>query len=386
MRLACISQDKVLIEKFKTCSFFTTVFSIDDSALFQTKWNTFDALVFSDRIVSLDKLPYLREKSAHAIMFYMISNSPDYKFYQKIETMCHAHDIQIIYPKQTQEQIVDFVANALKPIDNLPQNHVAAFVGSQSKVGVTTVVMSVASRLGVLAEAKIGVLGLNSWNPGTCYIREYGGAYLDELKTLLSNKMLSTSQLMQEMHKFNNFFYLAGNRDIKKRLHYSIKEIHYLIEQSKKVYDLILIDAGCNYDDALCIQSLINSDTKFLITNQLLSGLESWNRAYEQVLEPTGFSKREFLMLVNQYRNKPHLPDIKQLAHDYGIPYMKHIADVGELGLVVEVNQNMILDYDEPDYLKDIDFIAKALVKTYRLPAKELQIMKKAGLIRRLLG
>jgi len=192
--------------------------------------------------------------------------------------------------------------------------------------------------------------------------------------------------LLKEMHGHNHFFYLAGNRDIKKRLHYSIKEIHYLVEQAKKTYDLVLIDAGCNFDDALCIQGLLNADTKFLLTNQCLSGLDTWHQIFEQVLEPLGFLKSDFLMLVNGYNNKPQLPDIKQISRDYGVPCLRHIANTGDLGIMVEANRNLLIDYDEPEYIKDIDFIVRALVKTYRLKTKQTVEVKKIGFMQRLFG
>lgn len=385
MRLACLTQDGILYGHLKNNPLFKTTSLFHDLTEFESKVSDNDVLLISDHLVSCEIVPELRERFPNIAIFFMVSNSGNYRTYQKIETICHAHDAHIVYPKQTQDQIISFITGVLKPIDEYLQNNVTAFVGAQPKVGLTTTVFSVATRLGMCTDSKIGVLGLNSLNPGTLYIKEYDGAYLDELKTMLSNQMLNSSYLMNEMYKINHFFYLAGNRDIKKRLHYSIKEIHYLIEQVKKLYDLILIDAGSNYDDALCIQSLLNADTKFLVTTQQTSGFDSWKRAYEQVLEPTGFNKRDFLMIINQYRNKPHLPDAKQLAYDYGIPCLRHVTDVGELGLVVETNGNLIVDYDEPDYIKDIDFITKALIKTYRLNFRETKRAKRKGIFRKIL-
>lgn len=381
MRLACLSQDTLLYGNLRNNTFFKTVTLIHDLSELGSEYDVF---LISDLLAPCESISDLRERFPNTAIFYMVSDSRDYRLFQKVETICHAHDIHIVYPRQTQEQIISFLVNVLRPIDEIPQNHVATFVGAQSKVGVTTTVFSVATRLGMCTNSKIGVLGLNSINPGTLYIKEYDGVYLDELKTLLSNNMLNTTRLMNEMYKFNHFFYLAGNRDIKKRLHYSIKEIHYLIQQVKKLYDLVLIDAGCNYDDALCIQSLLNADTRFLITTQQFSGLDSWTRAYEQVLEPTGFSKQDFLMIINRYKNNNLLPEVKQLAHDYGIPCLRHVTDVGELGLVVESNRELIVDYDEPDYIKDIDFIVRALIKTYKLNIKETKTIKRTGIFRRL--
>ena len=385
MRLICLTEDDVLCGKLKNNQVFENVIMINCISDLKQAFNC-DVMVVSDRIVPCELIADLKENFPNAIMFYMVSNSSDYKMFQKIETICHAHDIHIVYPKQTQDQIISFIIGVIKPREDVQKNHVTAFVGAQSRVGVTTTVMAVATRLGILTDAKIGVLGLNSWNPGTVFIREYEGSYLDELKTLLSNNMLSSSQLLKEMFEHNHFFYLAGNRDIKKRLHYSIKEIYYLIEQAKKIYDLTLIDAGCNFDDALCIQSLLNSDSKFLVTNQQMSCMIAWQTAYEQVLEPMGISKQDFLMIINQYKQKPQLPDAKQLAHDHGIPCLRHITDMGDLSLATETHQKLIIDFDEPDYIKDIDFIVRALIKTYKLNMKTQTKLKRTGFIQRLFG
>lgn len=394
MNLLCFSEDKILVNKLKATAIFDRIdvimdrpdMILDHSDRDQLP-DDYDVLILSDRIISYADLPEIRQAFNKSVnYFYIISESLDYRLFQKVETICHAHDVYIVYPKQTHDQMVSFIGGVLKPVEEPTKHHVSTFVGVQSRVGVTSTVMAVATRLGMTTDAKIGVLGLNSSNPGITFISNYQGAYLDELKTLLSNNMLGSAQLLKEMHGHNHFFYLAGNRDIKKRLHYSIKEIHYLIEQAKKTFDLVLIDAGCNFDDALCIQGLLNADTKFLITNQCLSGLDTWYQVFQQVLEPLGFHKSDFLMLVNQYQNKPYLPDIKQISRDYGIPCLRHIASAGDLGVVVEANRNLLIDYDEPEYIKDIDFIVKALVKTYRLKNKPPVEAKKFGLMQRLFG
>lgn len=383
MNLLCFTEDKLLVNKLKATTIYNKIDVVMGGPDYSQGPGDYDVLLLSDRLISYEDLPEIRQAFVHANVFYLMSGSLDYRHFQKVETMCHAHDVNIVYPKQTNDQIVSFISGVLRPME-MKKNHVTTFVGVQSKVGVTSTVMAVATRLGMTTEAKIGVLGLNSSNPGVTFINHYEGSYLDELKTSLSNNMLSSAQLLKEMHGHNHFFYLAGNRDIKKRLHYSIKEIHYLIEQAKKTYDLVLIDAGCNFDDALCIQGLLNADTKFLLTNQCLSGLDTWHQIFEQVLEPLGFLKSDFLMLVNAYYNKPHLPDIKQISRDYGVPCLRHIASAGDLGVVVEANRNLLIDYDEPEYIKDIDFIVRALVKTYKLKNKETVEVKKSGFMQRL--
>ena len=386
MKLLCFTDDKILVNKLKATAIFNKIDVVMGQFDSNQLSDDFDVLLLSDRLVPYEDLPEVRQACANANLFFLMSGSLDYRHFQKVETMCHAHDVNIVYPRQTNEQIVSFVSGVLRPMEEMKKNHVTTFVGVQSKVGVTSTVMAVATRLGMTTDAKIGVLGLNSSNPGVTFINNYDGSYLDELKTSLSNNMLSSAQLLKEMYGYNHFYYLAGNRDIKKRLHYSIKEIHYLIEQAKKTYDLVLIDAGCNFDDALCIQGLLNADTKFLITNQCLSGLYTWHQVFEQVVEPLGFLKSDFLMLVNAYSNKPQLPDIKQISHDYGVPCLRSIAGVGDLGMVVEANRNLLIDYDEPEYTKDIDFIVRALVKTYKLKTKYQVEAKKTGLMQRLFG
>ncbi|MDT3697886.1 MAG: hypothetical protein RO469_00545 [Thermincola sp.] len=386
MKLLCFCEDKILVNKLKATALFDKIDIAEDGAEYNQIPKEYDVLLLSDRLISYVALPEVRQAFVNANIFFLMSGSPNYRLFQKVETMCHAHDVNIVYPRQTNEQIVAFISGVLKPMEEMKKNHVTTFVGVQSKAGVTSTVMAVATRLGMATEAKIGVLGLNSANPGVTFISHYGGSYLDELKTTLSNHMLSSTQLVKEMHGHNHFYYLAGNRDIKKRLHYSIKEIHYLIEQAKKAYDLVLIDAGCNFDDALCIQGLFNADTKFLLTNQSLSGLEAWQQIFEQVLEPLGFLKSDFLMLVNAYSPKPQLPDIKQISHDYGVPCLRHIASAGDLGMVVEANRSLLIDYDEPEYIRDIDFIVRALVKTYNLKTRPTVEVKKSGFMQRLFG
>lgn len=326
----------------------------------------YQVVLISDRIVDFELLPYMREKFKNQTLFYLLNRS-SLRISQQIEPVAHAQDINIIYPTQTNTQIIRHMESILKPEENADKYRVVAFYGTHPQVGVTSTVMSIASRLGILTGTKIGVLGLNPWNPGDYFFR-YNGNYLDELSTQLANKILTPSQLLSSMGICNSFHYLAGNRSIKKQFKYYVEEVLFLIELAKEVFDLVLIDAGAHFDNAMSLQALSNSDVNFLITNQQGWGHRFWTYSFEQIIEPLGFRKSDFLLIINKYQQSAQLLTAKQIAQEYGLPLVRYIADLGHLGISAEREKLLLLDYNDPEYDKDIYSLAQTLIKLYSLP------------------
>ncbi|MCL4439217.1 MAG: hypothetical protein M1609_01075, partial [Firmicutes bacterium] len=131
MKLACLSQDNVLYSKLKGVSLFQKVSLLSDFSQLNELMEC-DVMILSDRIVSFEMLSELRQSMPYLSMFFMVSDSSDYRRFQKVETMCHAHDIYIVYPKQTQDQIISFIKGVLKPGEDIQKNQVVTFVGAQS--------------------------------------------------------------------------------------------------------------------------------------------------------------------------------------------------------------------------------------------------------------
>lgn len=368
MKLLLIVNDAELVNSVHSSQLFSEVevrhdiYSVEDAVSVNYK-----VVLISDRIVDLELLPYMREKFREQTLFYVLSDKSSLRVSQQIEPVAHAQDINIIYPTQTHSQIIRHMETILKPGDNADKSRVVAFYGTHPQVGVTSTVMSMASRVGSLTGTKIGVLGLNPWNPGDYFFR-YNGNYLDELSTQLANKVLTPSQLFNSMGSCNSFYYLAGNRSIKKQFKYYAEEVRFLIDLAKEVFELVLIDAGAHFDNALSLQALATSDVNFLITNQQGWGHRFWTYSFEQIIEPLGFKKSDFLLILNKYQESAQLLTAKQIAQEYGLPLVRYITDLGHPGILAEREKFLLLDYKDPEYAKDINSLAQTLIKLYSLP------------------
>lgn len=368
MNLLLFSNDDELVKSLYSAKMFLKVEQRRNIACLNEQcFDQPDVVLISDDIVNFDQLPFLREKFVQQSIFYLLHNQVPKGEFQKVELVAHAENINLIFPNQTSSQINKHLESILKPVDNGDKSRVVAFFGTHPQVGVTSTIMSIASRMGMFTGAKIAVLGLNPWNPGDYYF-QYNGIYLDELSTQLANRVLTTTQLLNSMGSYNCFQYLAGNRSIKKQFKYYVEEVSFLIDLAKEVFDLVLIDAGAHFDNAMSLQALANSDVKFLITNQQGWGQRFWTYSYEQIIEPLGYKKSDFLLILNKYQESAQLLSGKQIAQVYGLPLIRNITDLGHLGILAEHDKFILSECNDPNYDKDITALAQILCKLYSLP------------------
>lgn len=368
MKLLLFVNDDELVNSISAAGLFSEIMlQQDTNNLEEDSFDNYDVVLISDKLVNIELLSYLREKFEHQIIFYMLNGHTPNGALQQIEPVAHAQDINLIYPAKTYSQIIKHMESIIKPGDKVDKNRVVAFFGTHPQVGVTSTIMSLAARMGTLTGTKIGVLGLNPWNPGDYFFR-YNGNYLDELSTQLANRVLTPSQLFNSMGCCNSFYYLAGNRSIKKQFKYYVEEVSYLIGLAKEVFDLVLIDAGAHFDNAMSLQALANSDVKFLVTNQQGWGQRFWTYSFEQIIEPLNYKKSDFLLILNKYQENAQLLTAKQIAHEYGLPLIRYITDLGQLGISAEHDKFLLQEYSDPEYEKDITSLANTLIKLYSLP------------------
>ncbi|MCL4366121.1 hypothetical protein M1437_02745 [Patescibacteria group bacterium] len=243
--------------------------------------------------------------------------------------------------------------------------NVISFNGCYTQVGTTTVTHSVAAQLAKLTNNKICVLGLDVFNPSNSFC-EYEGTYLDELKTLLSNQDLDPETLIKHCDYINGYHFLAGNSDIKKEYYYLPEDIDYLISLASEVFDIVLIDGGWHFDNALSVTAIKKSDVRFMIVNQQRKVLDSFKRNYTQILGPLGIQSSDLMLIVNQYRPNPQLLNEKQISLDLEIPFLAKI-DYEIDGIVAEMLNNPL---DSPSY-PNIKVIIGALKLQTKEPLKE---------------
>lgn len=345
----------------------------------------FEVVIVSDRLASPSLLSELRKNTAqNCHIFFIMSDTADGSHYNQVQMQCLSYGISLVPANLSIDQITSYIVESVFPEKMKHSSNVITFFGSHPGVGVTTILLAIARRIASISKVKVGVLGLNVLNPGDCNIPGYEGLYLDELKSYLSNSVFSEDQLHNSMYSVGKVKYLAGNRDIKKRLHYTIEEINFLIELAKNVFDIVLIDAGSQFDNALAIQSLLSSDLRFLIAAQGLRGYNSWKLNYEQIIEPLGYTNNSFLIICNRFKENINFPKVKYLQDLYNITFLQTIPDIGDLGFYAEQEQRLLADFGVKQYDLAISKIVNNICKLYGITTDSPEIANRTGIIHRL--
>lgn len=387
MNVVILTTDNPLVNLFRNSKQFDPVTSFNDySEFINSDLTKFGLVIISDMLANFSSLEEIRDKvNRDSFIFYMTSNYPDNAKQAQIKMVCLSKNIQLIPPKQTIEQILNKILKIVFPGSENHSSNVISLFGAFPRVGVTSLTLSIAKRLSEISNVKVGVLGLNCWSPGDIFIDGYNAMYLDDIKNYLSNKMLSEDELIKNMFPVKRFLYMAGNRDIKKRLYYSIEEIHYLIDQAKNVFDLILLDSGSHYDNALTVQALICSDLKLLVTTQEMSGINHWKYAFEQCVESLGYTSDDFLLLVNKYQDSINLNNTKQLHELYQIPFYDVVPSIGEeAGVMAEKEQVLLSEYNFKEYNNAVDRIVGNIIQLYGIEITSGVLNGKKGLLNRI--
>lgn len=321
-KIYIVSKDSALYGVFSNNGYianlisdFENIESIDDGIL-----------LISDIVVPINSIFHWRDRFANNTIFYMISNRSTSKEMKLLNAICKSLSIHAVPPKLTLQQIFDYVDHKLNDCSDEPKKHrVVGFLGLLSRIGTTTLTLHIANELYKGTGNSVAVLCLNPYSPGT-HLINYKGKFLDELITSLSHRVLSSDQLIQSMHKKDDFHYLAGNSDFRKVLRYKPENIEYLISVAQETFDFVLLDLGSYLENALAIQGLISSQMRFLVTTQhKQSIIDSFIRIKDQILDVLQIDTKEMLLLVN----KTHTTGIKpmKLAEILDVNFCKDFPD-----------------------------------------------------------
>lgn len=240
-------------------------------------------------------------------------------------------------------------------------SNVITFISSASNTGTTSTTLSVAYTLAQHTELKIGVLSLNAWDDSTDFISD-PPVYLNEIKSRLAGQSLEDDEdflsKFYKVVKTDNLYVLAGNRDrLMERLFYE-NEADYLIKRSKDVFDIVLIDAGCHFDNALSAQSLLRADKRYLILTQQPKVIKRFLQLDETIFQGLNIKKNDFGLIVNFYKDEPYLQTKKGIAKILDLNLVEVIQETPN-GWLSEVENKILCTYDDGQYQKSILTIAK---------------------------
>lgn len=266
-----------------------------------------EIIIISDRSVHYNDLSEKLKDIRFLHGFYLIDQSLDPNVFKHVQTICETLGVHLIGDSPTPHVTVNEILAAVFP-EEKEQSRVAAFFAPISNIGTTSTVLSTALAISRLTNAKVGVLGLNAWDDSTDQLA-YKGEYLDKLKNMLSNQLLVNreEQMLSQFYKLkkDNVYFLAGNQNIKMERLFSTEEIASLISLCKNCFDVLILDAGCHFDNANMIESLRQADLKFLIMNQQRKAIKKFYQSYNDILSPLGYNLAEFSLILNHFQMKP---------------------------------------------------------------------------------
>ncbi|WP_019156872.1 P-loop NTPase family protein [Robertmurraya massiliosenegalensis] len=358
MKLQVLSADEILISKIKEKNLFeqvVTIHSLDKV--------TEDYLLISDTLLSYDELSNLDLQKTKKT-FYMLQNHYEPNLERIVKAFCESRDIVLVPSRLVADQIIEVIEKTINPLKYNSSN-VFCFLSSIGNVGTTTTCLSVAKHLASHSKDKIGVLLLNAWDDGTDQL-DYRGSYLHEIKTRLASQLLSNQDeflSLFHMVEKDSLYVLGGNKNTRMERLFKKEEVNYLIELSKEYFDIVLIDCGCHFDNALMVQSLTESDLRFLIVNQQNKAIKKFNQFYDDVLYPIGYKKSDFLMVINNYHDDFGLMNSKEINKEIGVPMLTTIEE-SNYGRIAEKEQTLLYNYEMNEYSTyqdSINIIAKSI-------------------------
>lgn len=338
-----------------------------------------EVLIISDRMVHHNEL-YTYSNRNHLKKYYLVSNSYDDQLHKQIKTICDSLNIRMLPPRLTIDQIISDIYEELFPSEEDSSSNIVTMISSIPNVGLTSTTLSLATAIGSLTDAKVGVLGLDAWDDGVDQISQYKGKYLNEIKTQLTNKLLDTDSFLELFHKDEKapFYYLAGNRNTKMERLFTIEEMDYLISLAKRTFDLVILDAGSHWDNANIIQSLKHADLKLIIMNQQRKSIKKFDLIDQHILLPLGYKRSEFLLVINGYNSDPSLLNEKDIHSELNIPYLTYTPHLDFLGIHSEMTQKILYHYHNEEYNHSINHISRGIISRTNLVMKQEEIIEKA--------
>lgn len=371
MNTFIVSNQLALIEEIQDMDGLTSVHTMN--ILDDVQVSKDDLIILSDDKVEITDVTQIRVKFPESTIFYILSIQEDVMEAKKIQSMCKAHNIKVILPFRTVKQIAEEIRRTLFSSHKVT-SHVVTGMATLYGVGLTSTLLMLGRQITQISDIRVGILGLNGFNPGVTFI-DYRGKYLDEIWGALDGSYLRADDLYEKMDEISpNLKYLAGNRDFIKIYTYTPEGISYLIQLAKQKFDLVLIDAGHYIDTPLSVQGILSSDFLFVQTNQRQLAKDNWNRLKEQILvREIGLNvenAKNIWMICNMMYSTPDLETHTQLQDEYKLPCMANLAYFNSF-YRMEYRKNL-LEFQDKKYIEEINRVADALIDYYAFPLKEL--------------
>lgn len=320
-------------------------------------------------------------KDRETKIFYIQPEIKTQKLEKQLNNLAKMYDVTLIQEDITPRQIAHVMKKHLYDETLKINNRMFAFFGTHSGSGVTTTAFNTAKRLADRIKGDVIFLSLDSYDVGD-YLRVYSGKYLDEIKSELQYGDLTEQELKDSVDKIsNNFYHLAGNRDLKLQGYYTGNEIDTLFEIVSKSFDAIIVDAGSHFDTAPVAQAFLQAGTKFLISTQEPKGYRgNYLRVLDQVVEPTGGDPTDFQLIVNKYSPNNALPKDSEIEADTGALRLITLPDEGIDMVKTTKTGGFHVDVGSGAYKESIDELTNYIAKVANFTLEGAQVKKRRGI------
>lgn len=373
MILNLVGVDKSLEQRLKEhFEHVNSVDSVEDIEVSERK----TSIIISDKVIGYEEISK-EDFNDHEYVFYLLSNDYTAKREKNIQNICNSNEINLLPSRLVEEQILERILEVINPYE-IKEKNIISFLSVGQNVGVTSLTVNVAKSLSIHTKSKVGVLLLNAWDSGEGFLPQFKGKHLNEIKGKLSNRLLDNEdEFLSVFHQYDNMYVLGGNKSVRLERLYTKDEIHYLIQKAQEYFDVVLIDSGSHFDNANMIQSLEESQFRYVVVNQQPKLINKWNNLKQSLFQPLGYTDDDFMLLINQYKEKGMLRTATEITKEYNsmmlttIPYSKY-------GTASENDDKFLYDYEDVGFNEAIDHIMKAIARETDLEFKQFEKKKKS--------
>lgn len=357
MKIAFLSSMNALYDRLVKHEEIKEVVRIDSIDEVQVK-EQFDALIVDELEVGISDLIEIRNQ--HPLLNICLFANLD--SIDTLKTVCAAHDIMALTKEYSTDQMVAQIERNWLSLGEENYQNVISISGTHPQVGVTQTAFAIANAM-VSLNYKVGVLGLNYYNPGeiASEVTEYS---FDSLYTSLLNKTVNKKQIADVMLEFDGFHYLVGNRNPKVINHYQIDAIKFLIDQLKEEFDMLLLDLGSIYNTSASLAGLYFSQKHLLIATQQEQSIRSFKRWQDHVFHEIGMQSKDFLLMVNKY-SPTNVLTPKQISDELETTLLSQIPFVLGAEDTEHEHGSLANKASSKPYMKAFVGVSKALVSEF---------------------
>lgn len=328
------------------------------------------------------------KRDSKTIFFYLMETLESDVVQFNITSICKTLRINLIPALLTANQISERIIKHVYPEVGFKNRNVVTFFGADSKVGTTMVSLCAAQKLALSTGAKILYIPLDD-NSVDIYVRapEHESVSLDALKVKLFNKLLTVDELLNSCKKDNGLYILQGPTYLPDLKYYHPEHLEYILELVKDEMDLVIIDAGSNFERGMCVGALRATHLRYLVTTQQESPKRQFDRIESQILRALQIRVRDFFVVVNKYINEVSQYSDDKVADLYKMTLACNLPNLDTLGWQAEIDNQSLLMYNHEGYDAQIQHLCQLIANQTGIPfTPDIRVKKKGFFSRKVAG